>query len=167
MEHNSVLGTLGIDWKLFIAQLINFGIILYVFWRWIVKPLGKTLSDRQNKIESGLKNAQYMEDEKKRFEEWRTNEMKKVRTEADHILRTTNDTANKIKQETIVDAQKQAATLLTQARASIESEKNQALAEVKQEVATLVIAASEKILRSKLDPKKDHELITESIKQAK
>lgn len=160
-----VIGTLGIDWKLFLAQLVNFSIVLFAFWRWIVKPLGKTLTDRQNKIESGLKNAQYMEDEKKRFEEWKQNEMKKVRTEADHILRTTNDTANKIKQDTIVEAQKQSATLLAQAKSSIESEKNQMLAEIKLDVATLVVAASEKILRTKLDAKKDHELISESVKE--
>ncbi|MBX4204641.1 MAG: F0F1 ATP synthase subunit B [Candidatus Doudnabacteria bacterium] len=162
----NVLGTLGIDWKLFLAQLINFGIVLFAFWKWIVKPLGKTLTDRQNRIESGLKNAQYMDDEKKRFEEWKQQEMKKVRTEADHILRLTNDTANKIKQETIVEAQKQATGLVAQAKAMIESEKVQMLAEIKQDVATLVVAASEKILKSKLDQKKDHELITESIKDA-
>jgi F-type H+-transporting ATPase subunit b len=160
----SVLGTLGIDWKLFLAQLVNFSIVLYVFWRWVVKPLGKTLTDRQHRIESGLKNADYMEAEKKRFEEWKAEQMKKVRVEADHVLRTTNDTANKIKQDTIVEAQKQAATLLVQAKASIESEKVQTLKEIKQDVATLVVAASEKILRSKLDQKKDHELIENAVK---
>ena len=164
MEHQSLLGTLGIDWKLFLAQLVNFGIVLFIFWKWVVKPLGTTLTKRTERIEEGLKNADRMEDEKKKFDDWKTAEMKKVRTEADHILRTTTDTANQIKQETIVDAQKQAAKVLEQAKASIESEKVQMLKEVKTEVATLVVAASEKILRAKLDPKKDHELINESVK---
>ncbi len=163
----SVLGTLGIDWKLFLAQLINFGIVLFVFWRWVVKPLGKTLTDRQHRIESGLKNADYMEAEKKKFEEWKLAEMKKVRVEADHILRTTNDTANKIKQDTIVEAQREAQILVAQAKAAIESERVQMIKEIKQEVATLVVMASEKILHGKLDLKKDHELIAESMKEAK
>jgi F-type H+-transporting ATPase subunit b len=167
MEHQSILGTLGIDWKLFLAQLINFGIVLFVFWKWVVGPIGKALTDRQTKIESGLKNAQYMEAEKKKFEEWRQAEMKKVRTEADHILRMTNDTANKIKQETIVEAQKEATNLVTQAKATIESEKVQMLAEIKQDVATLVVMASEKILKAKLDHKKDEVLIKDSIKEAR
>lgn len=162
-----VLGTLGVNWKLFLAQLVNFGIVLFVFWRWVVKPLGKTLTDRQAKIESGLKNAEYMEAEKRKFEDWKAEQMKKVRVEADHILRTTNDTANKIKQDTIVDAQKQADAIMSQAKASIESEKTQTMKEIRQEVATLVVAASEKILRHKLDEKKDHELITASIKELK
>jgi len=162
-----VLGTLGIDWKLFIAQLINFGIVLFIFWKWVVKPLGSTLTKRQERIEEGLKNADRMVDEKKKFEEWKAAEMKKVRNEADHILRTTTDTANQIKQETIVDAQKQATKMMEQAKASMESEKNQAMKEIKQEIATLVVAASEKILRGKLDPKKDQELINASVKGIK
>jgi F-type H+-transporting ATPase subunit b len=160
----SVLGTLGINWKLFLAQLVNFGIVLFIFWKWVVKPLGTTLTNRTEKIEQGLRNADRMEEEKKKFDEWKTTEMKKVRNEADNILRTTTDTANHIKQDTIVEAQRQAAKVLEQAKASIESEKTQMLKEVKTEVATLVVAASEKILRAKLDPKKDHELINESVK---
>ncbi|MEJ0021158.1 MAG: F0F1 ATP synthase subunit B [Candidatus Doudnabacteria bacterium] len=160
----SVLGTLGIDWKLFLAQLVNFAIVLFVFWKWVVKPLGATLTKRTEKIEQGLKNAEHMEAEKKKFEEWKTSEMKKVRSEADHILRTTTDTANKIKQETIVEAQNQANKVLEQAKSNIESEKVQMMKEAKTELATLVVAASEKILRGKLDPKKDHELIEGSMK---
>ncbi|MBI2355625.1 MAG: F0F1 ATP synthase subunit B [Candidatus Doudnabacteria bacterium] len=163
MEHQSLLGTLGIDWKLFVGQLINFSIVLFVFWKWIVKPLGQTLTKRQERIEQGLKNAVLMDEEKKKFEEWKQAEMRKIRGEADQVLRLASDTANKTKQEIIFDAQKQSETLLRQAENSIESQKQQMLKEVKQEVATLVVMASEKILRAKLDPKKDHELINESL----
>ena len=167
MEHQSLLGTLGINWKLFLAQLVNFGIVLFIFWKWVVGPIAKTLTDRQNRIESGLKNADLMDEEKKKFEIWKSSEMKKVRTEADHILRTTTDTANQMKQQTIVEAQKQAAKTVEQAKVSIESEKVQMMKEARQELATLVVAASEKILRNKLDSRKDHELISESMKGIK
>ncbi len=166
-ESGGVLGTLGVNWKLFIAQLVNFSIVLFVFWKFIVKPLGTTLTQRQEKIEKGLKNAEYTEAEKKKFEDWKNNEMKKVRSEADNILRTTTDTANKIKQDTIFEAQQQANKVIDQAKSNIESEKHQMLKEVKQEIATLVVTASEKILRHKLDPKKDHELINDSLKGIK
>ena len=163
----NVLGTLGVDWKHFLGQLVDFGIVLLIFWKWVLPPLVATLAERTQKIEEGLKNAEHMEIERKRFDEWKTAEMKKIRNEADNILRTTTDTANKIKQDTIVDAQSQASKLVEQAKANIESEKNQMIRQVKQEVATLVVAASEKILRSKVDSKKDHELISESIKYVK
>ena len=167
MEQQSILGTLGIDWKQFLAQLVNFGIVLFIFWKWVVKPLGITLTERQKQIEAGLANAAATQEEKKKFEAWKLSEMKKIRVEADQILRTTTDTANKIKQDTIVEAHQQATKLVEQAKDSIESEKILMLKEVKQEVAALVTMASEKILRHKLDPRKDHELITESLKEVR
>jgi F0F1-type ATP synthase membrane subunit b/b' len=38
------------------------------------------------------------------------------------------------------------------------------MAEVREEAATLVVAATEKILREKIDVKKDEQLIKESLK---
>ncbi|HYC79582.1 MAG TPA: F0F1 ATP synthase subunit B [Candidatus Binatia bacterium] len=166
-EEGGPLGTLGINWKLFLAQLINFSVVLFVFWKWVVKPLGKTLTDRQEKIESGLKNAVYMEDEKKKFEEWKKEEMQKVRTEAEKVLKTATETADKIKQETVTTAQTQAGKMIEQAKSAIDNEKTQMLKDVKASVAELVVLASEKILKEKLDSKKDHELVNESIKELK
>lgn len=163
----SLLGTLGINWKLFISQLVNFGIVLFVFWKWVVKPLGDTLSKRQQKIEEGLKTAELTQKEKESFSLWKQEEMKKARAEADRVMRQAGDSANKIKQETIFETQQQADKILAQAKTSIENEKVQAMKEARLEIATLVVSASEKILQEKLDPKKDHELITESIKNIK
>ncbi len=160
----NVIGTLGLNWKLFLAQLVNFGIVLFIFWKWIVKPLGKTLSDRQEKIEGGLKNAEAIEKERREFDVWKSNEMKNTRVEAEKILKMATDTAGKMKQDIVVDAHNQSEKILEQAKAHIESEKVQMLKEVRQEVATLVVTASEKILREKLDHKKDQEIINESLK---
>jgi F-type H+-transporting ATPase subunit b len=159
------IGTLGLNWKLFLAQLVNFGIVLFIFWKWIVKPLGKTLTDRQNKIESGLKNATYMEEEKLKFEEWKKEEMKKVRTEAEQVLKTATDTSEKLRIEAANTATAQTSKMIEQAKAAIENEKELMLKEVKGEVANLVVMASEKILKSKLDSKKDHELVSDSVKE--
>src|SRR3954468_1027911 len=88
----NALGTFGIDKLRFLGSLVNFGLVMFIFWKYISGPLGKLLTERQARIESGLKNAEYMDAEKKRFEEWKQSEMKKVRVEADHIMRMTNDT---------------------------------------------------------------------------
>lgn len=166
-ESGGILGTLGIDFKLFLAQLVNFGVVLFIFWKWVVKPLGKTLTDRQNRIESGLKNADLMESEKRKFDEWKSAEMKKVRSEAEKVLKGASDTAEKIKVETLGTAQTQANKLVEQAMASIESEKVQMLKEVRTELADLVVMASEKILNEKLTDKKDADLIKKSIEGVK
>jgi F-type H+-transporting ATPase subunit b len=161
---SGVLGTLGINWKLFLAQLINFAVVLFIFWRWIAKPLTKALIARQERIESGLKNADLIEREKKSFEDWKGLEMKKVRNEAENILKSTTETATKLKQDILNEAHAQSAKVIEQAKSQVELEKTRMIKEVKEEIATLVVIASEKILKAKLDPKKDQNLIEESIK---
>lgn len=49
------LDSLGIDWKLFIAQVINFIVLLLVLWKFLYGPIVSMLSDRKKKIEQGLK----------------------------------------------------------------------------------------------------------------
>lgn len=167
-EHTGgIAGTLGINWKLFIAQLVNFSIVLFVFWKWIVKPLAKTLTERQEKIEKGLKYSEAMEEEKKKFESWKAEEMKKVRTEADSIMRSSMEVAEKQKMDTISQAQKQANRLLEQAKQTLESEKQSMISEVRAEAADLIIKAAEKIIKTKIDSSKDKELITESLRNIK
>ncbi len=165
--NQGVLGTLGINWKLFIAQLINFSIVLFIFWRWVVKPLGKALNERQARIESGVKNADLMEKEKAEFDVWKKEEMQKARVEADRIIKSAAETADKVKAETIAEAHAQAGKLIEQTKASLVQEKDSAMREIRQEVATLVVAASEKILRTKINDKKDQEFITETLKEIK
>ena len=58
---SSVIETLGINGKLLLAQLINFGIVVFVMWRWVYKPLMKMMDERAKEIAGGLKNAKEAE----------------------------------------------------------------------------------------------------------
>jgi len=58
---NQLLTTFGIDWKLLLAQMVNFAILLYVLKRFAYTPLLKMLQDRQNIVRKGLEDAQNAE----------------------------------------------------------------------------------------------------------
>lgn len=160
-----LLGTLGINWKLFVAQLINFAVILFIFWRWVVKPLGKALTERQKKIEQSLKTAEAMEQEKINLEKTKIEEMRKARNEAEEIIKSATTAAEQMKNKIVGEAHDQAAKLAEQTRAQLQAEKDKMIKEAKAELAEVVVTASEKILRAKLDPKKDRQLIDESLRR--
>lgn len=166
VENNGIVGTFGINWKLFLAQLLNFGIVLFVFWKWVVKPLGNKLQERQQRIESGLKNAEVMEAERERFEQAKLAELQKAREEADRIVKNANEAAEKIKNETMVQASKQAEKMIEQTKASLHAEKERMMREAKKEIVQLVMAATEKVVKAKVDPAKDRSLIEQSLKDA-
>lgn len=162
-----VLGTLGINWKLFVAQLVNFGIILFVLWRWVFKPVASSLQSRTERIENSLKDADRIEKEKQEFAKWRENEMSNARKQASELITQAKVEAGKTRDELLSKTKQEQEKLVEQAKTQITSEKQKALTEAKSEIADLVVTASEKILRKKLDPKNDLQLIKETLDSVK
>ena len=54
---NELLFQLGINWKLFLSQAVNFFILLGVLTFFVYKPLIKVIKERNQKISEGLKKA--------------------------------------------------------------------------------------------------------------
>lgn len=52
---------LGIDWKLLVAQAVNFFILFLILLKFFVKPLGQLMEERRLKIEAGLKKSEEAE----------------------------------------------------------------------------------------------------------
>lgn len=166
-EDTGIVGMFGLNWKLFLAQLVNFGIILFVLWKWVFGPVTKGLSDRTKKIEDSLTDAQKIAEERETFDSWKNGEVGKVRTEAAGILTQAKVDAEKLKQATLDQTKDEQAKLIASAQTKLEQEKQAMLASVKGELAELVVAATENLLKQKLDPKKDTALVEEALQQAK
>ncbi|MDB4940218.1 MAG: atpF [Candidatus Doudnabacteria bacterium] len=164
MENQSVTALLGLDWKLFLAQLFNFVIVLFVLWRWVFKPLGKKLEERTSKIELSIKHSEEVEQKLKEAEKYRQAEMEKVRAEANTAIAQAQKNAELVKQQILAEAKVSSDKMLEQAKKEIEGEKSRAMADIRTEAANLIVSATEKILREKLDPKRDEQLIKESLK---
>lgn len=160
----SVLGTLGINWKLFLAQLVNFGIVLFVLWRWVFTPISKKLMERSEKIAVALKDAEDIEKEKAEFEEWKEQQKADARKEAYQILTDAKKEAESVKSSILAQTQKEQARIAEMAKKEIHAEAENSTKAIKTEIAGLVVTATEKILKEKLDPAKDKEIIKGAIK---
>lgn len=55
---NELLFQLGINWKLFLSQVVNFFILLLVLTFFVYKPLIKIIKERSRKIKEGLEKAE-------------------------------------------------------------------------------------------------------------
>ena len=53
----SILGSVGFNWHVALANFINFLIILFILNKFFFGKLGKTISDRKAIIEKGLSDA--------------------------------------------------------------------------------------------------------------
>ena len=156
---DSFISTFHIDWKIIVAQAINFIIVLFILYFLALKPLKKLMSERTERIEKGLEdaktNATLVLNTKKEYEEM----MNKARTEAQAIFMEAKADAESKKTEIIEQAQKDAENILQNGKKMLESEKAKILEEAKTEIVSLVVKATEKLLESHVDASYDEKAL--------
>ncbi len=162
----SVAAMFGLDWKLFLAQLINFSIVLFVLWKWVFGPVAKGLANRTAKIEKSLADAKQITEDKETFESWKNAEMGKVRQEASAIMTQAKQEAVQLKNLALEETKQEQNRIVTQAQAKMEADKQKTLTEIKEELAGMVVNATQTILQEKIDPAKDKELIKKALEKA-
>jgi F-type H+-transporting ATPase subunit b len=160
----SILGSFGVDWVKFIAQFINFGIVLFILWKWVFTPVTAALQKRTEKIEKSLRDAETTVKEKEEFNKWKEMEMTKVRSQATSIVAAAEAQGQKAKDEILKQTQEEQQKAIEHAKKQIEIEKNQAMAAAKSELADLVTNATERVIKQKMDSAKDKEMIKEMLK---
>ena len=101
---SELLNKLGIDYKLLIAQIINFLVLLFVLWKFAYGPILAILEKRQKKIEKGLADAEAAEKRLEESEKKQKEVLRKARTEAKEIvemffeeIRTALESGNQVK----------------------------------------------------------------------
>lgn len=161
---DALISTFHIDLSLMTAQLVNFLIVLGVLYQFAYKPILKILNERTEKIEKGLKDADVARKSLEMANEKEKEILNSAKKEARAILDEAGEAAKKIKEEIIFEAKNQSEQIQKETERKVEEEKIKMLKEVKGEIASLVVMATEKIIQEKLDENKDALLIQQSLK---
>ena len=163
-EDQGVIGLLGLDIKLFIAQLINFGLVFLILWKWVFKPVVGALRSRQEKIEKSLADAKKIEQKVQDLEDYKKKQLEQANRDYQKVITKAEDMAKQQKAEVLKETKSQAERMIKDSEGRIGADKKRMITEAKGELAALVVAASEKVISEKLDQKKDEQLIKESLK---
>jgi len=159
-----LISTFGVDWKLLIAQLINFFVLFFVLKRYAYGPIVKMLDERKDKIEKGIKDSEAATKKLAEMEQREKETLAAAREEAQKIMKIAEETGKNVQADIIATAHQEAEKMIEDAKKKIEGEKEKLIHEVKAEISGLVVMATEKILNEKIDANKDKELIEKSIK---
>ncbi len=157
----SFISTFHIDWKILIAQAINFGIIFALLYFFALKPLKKIMGERTTTIESGISdakaNAEILKNTKKEYDSI----VAKARLEAHSIFQEGKKETEVKKAEMLTLAQKDVDTMITNGKKTLEGEKNKMIEEAKGEIVSLVVKATEKLLESNVDKSIDEKALNQ------
>jgi F-type H+-transporting ATPase subunit b len=145
-----IMQEFGINVPGLLAQMLSFGIVVFILWKFAFKPVLATIGERQQKIDSGLK---YAEEMKARLEaaqaeiEART---KEALVQGRQIVADAQKAAKEFADRQQKEAAEKSAGILAKAQESIELEKRKMLAEARTEIARLVVATAERVLAQQL-----------------
>jgi F-type H+-transporting ATPase subunit b len=158
-----ILGKIGFDWQIALANFINFLIIFYLLKRFAWGPIQRTLDERRKKIDDGIENARKAETEllmAKKEGEKIVNEHK---DNANKILAQAKEQEKKMINQASILAIEEKEKIIKDAHRQIEDDREKMSREVTEKSADLVISGIEKILKQKVDRKKDESLIKQMI----
>ena len=162
-----IFSAFGLDIKILIAQLINFGILLFVLWKFAYKPMFKILDDRKKKIETGIENAAKAEEKLREISEEEKKVMIEAKKEAAKILDEARVMAEESRKRNIEKTKEEIGQLINQEKENMRQEKAEVLKSINREVADLVMVTVEKVIEEKMSGAKDEELIKKSIGKLK
>ncbi|MCI0472336.1 MAG: F0F1 ATP synthase subunit B [Ignavibacteria bacterium] len=156
---------LSVNPGLIIWTIVVFILFLVLLKKFAWGPLIKSLNDREANIKSALENAELQRKNTEALVEENKRIISEANANASKILNEARDLAVKLKAEIVTKANDEANRNLDIARTQIESMKDTALENLKDDITDIALKAAEKIIMQNLDRKKHVDLIEDFLKK--
>jgi F-type H+-transporting ATPase subunit b len=152
---------LGINLGLLIVQIIAFIIVFLTLNAWVYQPMLNMMETRKQKIAQGLEDARVAAEARANAEKEAAKVIAEAQTEASKIVREATERASTAGNDVKAAAAAEAAKAREAAIAEAEVERNRVLGDLRSQVASLAIAAANKLVGEALDEKKQRALLDE------
>ena len=160
-----LLDNLGVDGPKLIAQLINFGIVLLVLWKFAYKPVLEMLETRRQKIAQSMDEAEQIKTELAETQAERDKVMAEANARAEKLIADTKEAAKQVGKAEGERAVKQAEEIIRKAREATKADRERMMAELKAEIGRLVVETTAKVSGKVLTTEDQQRLIDETNKE--
>ena len=139
---------------------LTFLVVLFILWKWGFPVITTMVKERQAFIDESLKKAHEANERLANIQKEGESILQEAREKQAQILKEAAETRDAIVEQAQTKARSEGARLLDEAKATIEQEKKAAIADIRQQVATLSVQIAEKVLKQNLkDDKSQMDLI--------
>jgi F-type H+-transporting ATPase subunit b len=159
------LEALGINLGYLVSQIVNFTLLAVLLYFVAYKPILRMLDERSARIKKGLEDAEQASRRAAEIEQEFEQRMTEARKEGQEIIAQATQMSEKARQEILDTAREEARAQIDKAREEIGRERDLAMAELRQQVADLSLAISEKVIGKTLDEQRQRQLIAEFLEQ--
>ncbi len=147
---------------------IAFLIVLFLLAKLAWKPILASIKEREESIDDALKSASKAREEMANLTKSNEALLNEARAERDAMLKDARETKDTIIAESKERAEVEYNKILSSTKDAIRQEKSAAIAEIKEQVATLSIEIAERVIREELkSDEKQRQLIDKYLQDAK
>jgi F-type H+-transporting ATPase subunit b len=144
---SELISTFGINWKIMVIQIVNFGILLFALKHFVYGPVLHMLEKRRAAIEKGVQDAAHATEKLKLADGEGKALVTQATRDADDIIARSKTRAEEVGQTIARSVEEKAAAALRDAELRAKEIKEQALQESKAEIAQAAMLVAEKLLR--------------------
>jgi len=155
----------GLNVKIFIAQLINFGIVLIVLWRFVYRPIVKLIEAREEKIEKSIKHAEEVERRLNEATLEKDAMLKDARIEAQRIVEEARDGLKQREEESLTKTREEVAKIVQEGKGHIARDRQEMLASVKRDVVDVAIEAARAVLAEGVSEKSSQKIAKKIVEE--
>lgn len=144
-QFKHVAEVFGVQGWLFISQCISFVIVCYILSKFAYRPILNVLEQRRKAIEQGLADAARSKQELADTEKRVAGIMRDANTASQQMIEEARAAAKTLQERQSRQAIAEAEQIVAKAREATELDRQRMLAELKQEVARLVVDTTAKV----------------------
>ena len=153
-------------WSTAFFTLVNLLLLYVILKKLLFKPVTKFMEDRNKMIQATIDSTEAtkadIEELKLQYQE----QLRGAGEEGKKIIEEQRSMAVMEYNSTILAAKKDARVIIDDAKREIEVEKQKAISELKNEMGSLVIKASEKVIKKNMDTETNRKLVSEFIEDS-
>ena len=148
---------------LFFWQTLIFVGLILLLKKFAWKPILDAVNEREEGIKEALLSAKNAKQEMQNLKSDNEKLIAEARLERDSMMKEAREIKDKMINDAKTEAQAQGLKIIEQAKAAIQSEKNAAMADLKNQVSSLSIEIAEKVLKSELSDKASQTKLVEKM----
>jgi F-type H+-transporting ATPase subunit b len=160
---SGILHNFGVDWKLLLAQAVNFFILLYILKRFAYAPVVKMLREREDRVKRGLEAAAESERRLKGAVEKEDDILRAAEAKALETVGHAEAAAYEKEAEIIEAAHGKAEAVIAAAATKLSEDREKLSQEVGREAEALVMSATARVLGRMNPDERDAVLVRQAL----
>lgn len=158
------MGNLGLDYKLLIAQVVNFALFFIIFKKFIAKPfLNLIREEEENEKKNELLKSKLLKQDEE-IELKRNTFKEELNKKEDNLISTARERAKAVELKIIEEAEEEANRIKKDSLLELESERQDLYKQLRNKISTLSLIIVEKALKDVLNEETKKKITSAIIK---